>query len=114
MTSVEIVKMLCKERNIPIYRLEKELGFSNGYISQLRKGTFPADRLVALAKYFGISTEYLMYGEETASTESSERKINDGDLKFALWGDNDTISEADLEEVRRFAAFIAERKKEKK
>lgn len=45
MTSVEIVKNICKERKIPISKLEKDLGFSNGYISQLKKGVFPADRL---------------------------------------------------------------------
>lgn len=45
MNSVERVKQLCKERKIPISRLEKDLGFANGYIGQLRKGTFPDDRL---------------------------------------------------------------------
>lgn len=37
MNSVDRVKELCKEYKIPVSRLEKELGFSNGYISQLRK-----------------------------------------------------------------------------
>lgn len=49
MTSVEIVKNICKSRKIPIYRLEKDLGYSNGYISQLRKGVFPSDRLTEIA-----------------------------------------------------------------
>ena len=40
MNSVDRVKELCKEYKIPVSRLEKELGFSNGYISQLRKGSF--------------------------------------------------------------------------
>lgn len=38
MNSVERVKAICKERKIPISRLEKDLGFANGYIGQLRKG----------------------------------------------------------------------------
>ena len=45
MTSVERVKAICKERKIAISRLEKDLGFSNGYIGQLRKGVFPDDRV---------------------------------------------------------------------
>lgn len=45
MNSVENVKAICKERKIPISKLEKDLGFANGYISQLRKGVFPYDRL---------------------------------------------------------------------
>ena len=38
MNSVEKVKAICKERKIAISKLEKDLGFSNGYIGQLRKG----------------------------------------------------------------------------
>lgn len=60
MNSVERVKALCKERKLPISRLEKDLGFANGYIGQLRKGTFPADRLQAIAEYFGVTTDYLL------------------------------------------------------
>ena len=39
------------------------------------------------------------------------RKITDSELKFALWGDADTMDDADLEAVRQYAAFIKERKK---
>lgn len=64
MNSVERVKALCKEKKHPISRLEKDLGFANGYIGQLRKGTFPADRLQAIADYFGVTTDFLL-GTET-------------------------------------------------
>ena len=75
MNSVEKVKALCKERKIPISRLEKELGYANGYIGQLRKGTFPNDRLVEIANYLNVPTAYLT-GEEQknkpATPEGSE------------------------------------------
>ena len=64
MNSVERVKAICKERKIAISRLEKDLGFANGYIGQLRKGTFPAERLSDIAAYLSVSTEYLMTGNE--------------------------------------------------
>lgn len=64
MNSVERVKKLCKKNKIPISKLERDLGFSNGYIGQLRKGVFPDDRLAKIADYFGVSIEYLMTGEE--------------------------------------------------
>ena len=64
MTSVDRVKKICKARKIPISKLEKDLGFANGYIGQLRKGVFPDDRLVAIASYLGLSADYLLYGEE--------------------------------------------------
>jgi transcriptional regulator with XRE-family HTH domain len=59
MTTVDRVKALCKEHNVAISRLERELGFSNGYIGQLRKGTFPDDRLRKIADYFNLSIEDL-------------------------------------------------------
>lgn len=65
MNSVDLVKTLCKERKIAISKLEKDLGFSNGYIGQLRKGTFPADRLASIADYFGVTTDYLLGKEDT-------------------------------------------------
>ena len=35
MNSVERVKALCKERHIAISKLERDLGYANGYIGQL-------------------------------------------------------------------------------
>lgn len=64
MNAVERVKSICKERKIPISKLESDLGFSNGYISSLKKGTFPDDRIRAIAKYFDLSVDYLMTGKE--------------------------------------------------
>ena len=60
MNIVEIVKSICKERKIPISRLEKECGFSNGYINSLKNGVFPTDRLLKIADYFGVSIDYML------------------------------------------------------
>lgn len=67
MNSVERVKSICRERKIPISRLEKELNFANGYIGQLKKGTFPDDRLLMIANYLDVPVDYLTTGE-TVST----------------------------------------------
>lgn len=64
MNSVERVRALCKERNIPISRLERDLGFANGYISQLRKGVFPSNRLLEIAEYLSVSPDFLMNGDQ--------------------------------------------------
>lgn len=76
MNSVERVKEICKNRKIPISKLEKELGFSNGYISQLRKGVFPADRLEKISDFLGVTATYLMTGEE-----NSEKSLTPKDEK---------------------------------
>ena len=77
MNSVDRVKKICKERKIPISRLERDLGFSNGYIGQLRKGVFPSDRLTLIADYLNVSVDYLMTGtDENGLTEKDNRDIS--------------------------------------
>lgn len=66
MDNVDRVKSICKDRKIPISKLEKECGFSNGYVRSLRNGTFPADRLNIIASYLGLSVDYLLTGQENA------------------------------------------------
>ena len=67
MDTVERIKELCKERGIAISRLEKDLGFANGYFGGLKKGSLPADRLQKVADYFDVSPSYLMNGEHKSA-----------------------------------------------
>ncbi len=75
MNSVEKIKAICKERKIPISRLEKDLGFSNGYIGQLKKGTMPYERLVQVAKYLNVSGAFLT--DENESKPAPEGELSD-------------------------------------
>lgn len=72
MNSVDLIKSICKERKIPISRLERDLGYGNGYIGQLRKGTIPSDRGLEIANYLNIDLQYLLSGgEEMGETEDT-------------------------------------------
>lgn len=71
MNSVDLIKKLCKERKIPISRLERELGYGNGYIGQLRKGTLPSDRAIEIANYLNIDLQYLLSGGESLAVENT-------------------------------------------
>ena len=82
MNSVDRVKELCKEYKIPVSRLEKELGFSNGYISQLRKGSFPASRLMQIADYFHVPVNYLLFGSECMDTNDENHNDISHDLEI--------------------------------
>ncbi|MDD3394314.1 MAG: helix-turn-helix transcriptional regulator [Anaerotignum sp.] len=64
MNTVELVKKLCKEKGIAISRLERDCGFSNGYIRKLKEGKFPSDRLSVIAEYLNVSIDYLLTGKE--------------------------------------------------
>lgn len=72
MNSVERVKQICKERKIAISKLEKALGFANGYIGQLKKGVFPEDRLRKIAAYLNLSPEFIATGAENMEPDHTE------------------------------------------
>ena len=94
MNSVERVKLICKERKIPISKLESDLGFSNGYIGQLRKGIFPADRLAKIASYLEVTIDYLLTGEETKkSPTDGEPEVTDREIKAAFFRGADMTDE---------------------
>ena len=67
MSTNEIIKDLCVKRGITISALEKELGFANASLAK-SPGAIKSDRLLAIAKFFGVSMEYLM-GEEAEKEE---------------------------------------------
>lgn len=56
----ERIRKLCKERNISIYRLEKELGFSSCSICKWKSSSPSVDKLRKVADYFQISVDYLL------------------------------------------------------
>ena len=68
MDVVQRVKAICRERGISVSKLERECGFGNAYLTNLRAGKMPADRLQKVADYFGVSTKYLLTGEEDEET----------------------------------------------
>lgn len=75
MNTVDRIKAICKERKIPISRLERDLGFGNAYISQLRKGDMPFERLTKVAEYLHVSEKYLSTGEESKTPTFSPEHL---------------------------------------
>ncbi len=106
MDSVELVRKICKEKKIPISKLERDLGYSNGYIGQLRKGVFPTNRLVEIAQYLSVSVDYLLGTEtEKAPTQEGEREIINPDIRMiARAGQKMTPEQA--ENLRKYAQFM--------
>ena len=51
---------LCKEKGIPIARLEKECGLGNATVKGWETGNPRVDTLKAVADYFGVSIDYLL------------------------------------------------------
>lgn len=114
MNCVERVRAICSDRKIPISRLERDLGFSNGYIAQLRKGVFPADRLAMIAEYFGVTTDFLLTGNEKAPTPEGEREIGFDDFTYAFYKESKDLPEEKKKMLLDMARFMkADMEKEK-
>lgn len=60
MTVYTVIKIVAKSTGKSIYRIEKELGFSNGTISKWNKSMPGADSLQAVADYLGTTSQYLL------------------------------------------------------
>ncbi len=56
----EKIKQLCCKRHISIYRLEKDLEFSNCSICKWKKSKPTVDKLQKVADYFGVTIEYFL------------------------------------------------------
>ena len=107
---------LCKEKGVAPTRAALDIGLSKSAPIKWRTtGATPnGETLNKIAEYFSVSVSVL-FGEETkkAPTQEGERQISDDDIMFALWGDSDDVDKDDLDDVKRYAAFVRERKKKK-
>lgn len=66
--SVEFVRTLCQERKIAVSKLEKDLGYGNGYFNAKKQSKIPYDRAVEIAEYLSVSPELILTGEENKKT----------------------------------------------
>lgn len=114
-------KYLCEKRGVSPAKAAYEIGFSNATPTTWKKrGLTPkGDSLQKIAGYFNVSIEYLLsddLSEETKKEPDAPEgaRLTDDDIRFALFGGNEDITDEMFEEVKRFAAYVRAREKEKK
>lgn len=67
---------LLKENGITAKKLTTDLEISNSSVSDWKKGSKPScDVVVKLAKYFGVSTDYILLGEEPPSISREDQDL---------------------------------------
>ena len=108
---------LCQERGITLSKAAEEIGINKASVTNWKKNGYTprAEALQKIADYFGVSATYLLGAEKEkapAPTEKDERQISDKDIKFALFGDTE-IDDDVLDEVKRFAQFAKEQRRQK-
>lgn len=80
--SVQFVRDLCQKLSIPVARLEKDCGFSNGYLNPKKIQKLPYDRAVLIAQYLGVTADYILTGNKKATPVSIDKRGENGDLNL--------------------------------
>ena len=73
------IKELCAERGITMAKLEEDLGIGTSLIRKWKTNTSPSiDKVKIIAKYFGVSSDYLIGLSDIPS--SAEELLSDDDF----------------------------------
>lgn len=91
--SVQFVRDLCKKHHIPIAKLEKDCGFSNGYLNPKKMQKLPYDRSVIIANYLGVTPDYILTGPKKSTPAVVGKRVNQDDMQ---------LTRDELEMIRKF------------
>jgi transcriptional regulator with XRE-family HTH domain len=97
----ERIEKLCKEKGITVTDLCRECAIPRAILSDYKMGRSKAlstSVLSKIATFFSVSVEYLLEGKNSKAVENQ--------LKVALFGGSDDVTDEMWEEVKRYAKFI--------
>ena len=110
MNTLDKIIQLLKEQNKKQIDLCEHIGVKKNAFTSWKAGVNHSYKkhIDKIAEFLGVSTDYLLGTQkETPAADSDEA------LMFALWGgDTADITPEMLNDVRKFAQFIREKKKE--
>lgn len=102
----DVYTQLCLAKGVSRSRAASDMGLSNSTVTKWKKtGATPSGETMAkIAAYFGVSVDDLINQKNNPAPKS---RVTDEDIKFALF-DGAPVTDAQYEEVKRFAKYIAE------
>ncbi len=107
MTLGERIRDLRCEKGLSQRALGRACGVSQGTISLIEKDAISPSTETISQIATGLNTSVAaLIGEQDISHKAA---ITDADIKFALFGGDGNITDAQLEEVKRYARYIRER-----
>lgn len=105
MTVGEKIRDLRKRAGLTQTELGQRLGVQKNAVSKWECGRvedIPASKIKAMAALFGVPASALI-------DDGAPRAASDDEVKFALFGGADGITDEMYEEVRRYAAYVRSR-----
>ncbi len=94
-TIVDSIKKLCKDKNIAVSQLEKEIGLSQGLVSKWMNTTPSLDKIVDIADYFHVSLDEVVGYNQNINDEFLNKLYQQTEKKIIYWKlvTNDTTTE---------------------
>ena len=114
MTIAEKIKALRRQAKLTQTELGDMLGVQKNAVSKWECGRvtdIPAGKIKAMARIFDVPPSYLIDNETSAPPRAPEHPLLDEEIKFALFGGDQEITDEMYEEVKQFAAFVKARNK---
>ena len=112
----KVIDELLTKKGISGSKMCADLGMSRSFMTELRKDRIKSLRIETVQKiadYLGVSVSTLLGEEENnAPSANGRRSVTDEDIKFALFGGDGEITDEMYEEVKRFAAYLKEKRKD--
>lgn len=103
MSEAEVIRQLCAERGVSIHKLEKDLGFGNGYINPKKVTHLSHERLLRVAEYLGVSVGDIT-GEET---QKPTPVAGSGSVEDQLLSLFNLLSESGKAQALSFVQFLS-------
>lgn len=67
------VRLLAKIKNVPMYQVEMDIGFGDGWLRRKRED-YPLSSLIRIARYFNVEIQNLWNTKYTNELEKMSRK----------------------------------------
>ena len=114
----DLFKLLCDEKGVSVSKACIEMGLSRSIAAKWKNTrTNPsAEVLPKIAKYFGVTTDYLLTGEQTkkAPTPEGERPIMMDEFTYAFYEESKDLPDEKKKMLLDMARFMkADIEKEK-
>ena len=105
----DILKDLCDQRNISTYKAATDIGLNRAVVAKWKTGSVPNGQTLAkLATYFDVTVDYLMTGSDA---QPQKPEVSEEDIKVALFGGDEDVTDEDWNQVKNFVDFIKSTKK---
>lgn len=110
---IERLEIEVKKKGLTFNRIERELGLGNGTIKRWNDQSPRLDKLTAVARFVGVSLDYLVFGElQTESTPSGELDLTRVKEEQGLLCDGSPLSSLETDLVAMFRLLPEEERED--